>query len=539
MDFRLPSWTRPGLLVVLFACLLIFSGLNRFDLRDSVEPREAGVAADMLQKNQFLVPTLNGRAFLEKPPLSYWLQAASMKAFGYEPFAARLPSAFAGIATVLLFVFFFRHSERKDWLILLSGFFLLTMESFWAHARTAGQDMLLAFGVSLALLSFYFAREKHSRALWFMFAAGIAIATLTKGVVGLAVPGVVIFSYLLVETIFLDKRLSVHNWLQPLLFTLLGLLPILVWLWFLYRSQGFAAVKEVVWVNSVGRFDGGYAQGSHAEPFYFYLKKLPETFQPWSLFLYIAVWQSLKMLLKERRVLFFVCWILAPYILLSIAAGKRPSYLIMLYPAAAALLAHVVVSWAQQEAIATSSNFAKRLKWLVSIQAAMLSAATLLLVVRLVQVDTPAMAGLAAVLATPMLVIMWRSIPALRVFNFVASCAGAILVIYVTYYSAVVPSDDHDQSPRALMAKLADFAAEGRPVALYQPSERIEGATSFYLQRSLPVANTEAALEKLIADNADVVVLIMEQSPVDWSKFTNEARLKYGNLWYHYVSGKR
>lgn len=89
------------------------------------------------------------------------------------------------------------------------------------------------------------------------------------------------------------------------------------------------------------------------------------------------------------------------------------------------------------------------------------------------------------------------------------------------------------------MAKLADFAAEGRPVALYQPSERIEGATSFYLQRSLPVANTEAALEKLIADNADVVVLIMEQSPVDWSKFTDEARLKYGSLWYHYVSGKR
>lgn len=539
MDFRLPGWTRPGLLVVLFAFLLIFSGLNRFDLRESVEPREAGVAADMLQNKQFLVPTLNGRPFLEKPPLSYWLQAAAMKAFGYEPFAPRLPSAFAGIGIVLLFVFFYRHSEQKDWLILLSGFFMLTMESFWAHARMAGQDMLLAFGVSLALLSFYFVREKPSRVLWFLFAAGIAIATLTKGVVGLAVPGVVIFSYLLAETIFLDKRLSVNNWLQPLIFTLLGLLPLLVWLWFLYKSQGFAAVKEVVWVNSVGRFDGEYAQGSHAEPFYFYLKKLPQTFQPWSLFLYIALWQSLKMALKERRVLFFICWILAPYVLLSIAAGKRPSYLIMLYPAAAALLAHLVVAWAQQDASTTSGKFLKHIKWLVSFQAAILSAATLLLLVRLVQLNSPSMAALTAVLATPLLVIMWRSIPALRVFNFVASCAGAILVVYVTYYSVLVPLDDDDQSPRALMAKLADFAAEGRAVALYQPSERIEGATSFYLQRRLPVVSTESELGKLIADNSDALVLITEQTPVDWSRLTDEARLKYGSLYYHYVSGKR
>ncbi|MCB1933608.1 MAG: hypothetical protein KDI45_14215, partial [Candidatus Accumulibacter sp.] len=78
MDFRLPTWVRPGLLIALFACVLVLGGLNRFDLRESVEPREAGVAADMLLSQQFLVPTLNGRPFLEKPPLSYWLQAASM-----------------------------------------------------------------------------------------------------------------------------------------------------------------------------------------------------------------------------------------------------------------------------------------------------------------------------------------------------------------------------------------------------------------------------------------------------------------------------
>lgn len=539
MDFRLPDWVQPGLLVTLFACLLIFSGLNRFDLRESVEPREAGVAADMLQINQFVAPTLNGRLFLEKPPLSYWLQAASMRVFGDEVFAPRVPSALAGLATVLLFVFFFRKSEQKGWLILLSGFFLITMASFWDHSRMAGQDVLLTFGVSLSLLSFYFSREENSKILWFMFSAGVAIATLTKGVVGLAVPGVVISAYLLLETICLDKRLIVKNWWSPLIFTLLGLLPVLVWLWLLYKAQGFAAVKEVVWVNSVGRFDGEYTQGAHAEPFYFYLKKLPETFQPWSLFLYIAIWQSAKRILDNRRSLFFLCWMVAPYLLLSISAGKRPSYLLMIYPAAAAFLAQFVVSLAQQDIIATCRSFSTRVKWLAGVQALIFSAATLLLVFNALRVDAKIMAGVSLVAALPMLVIMWRSIPSLRVFNFMASCGGAILVIYVGYYSVVVPHDDKQQSPRQLMNRLAEFAADGRPVALFQPGERIEGATSYYLQRRLPVIDTEADLKKMLLENPRMVVLASQESQLGWSDFNDEARVQYGHDRYRYVSGKR
>lgn len=539
MDFRLPNWVRPGLLVTLFACLLIFSGLNRFDLRESVEPREAGVAADMLQTNQFVAPTLNGRLFLEKPPLSYWLQAASMKAFGYEVFAPRIPSALAGLATVLLFVFFFRNSEHKDWLTLLSGFFLITMASFWDHSRMAGQDVLLAFGVSLSLLSFYFTREDDSKLLWLMFSAGIAVATLTKGVVGLAVPGVAIFAYLLLETICLDKRIIVANWMRPLLFALFGLLPITAWLWLLYKAQGFDAVREVVWVNSVGRFQGEYTQGAHAEPFYFYLKKLPETFQPWSLCLYMAIWLSAKRILDNRRALFFLCWMLVPYILLSISAGKRPSYLLMLYPAAAAFLAQFLVSLAPQNGLASSRGFSTRVKWLAAVQATIFSAATLLLIFSVVRVHATAMAGVLAMAALPMLVIIWRSIPSLRVFNFVAGCGGAILVLYVGYYSLVVPHGDKEQSPRALINQLANFAADGRPVALFKPGERIEGATSFYMQRRLPVIDTLTDLQRTLADNRETVVLISEDSQIDWSEFSEEARFKYGSARYRYVSGKR
>ena len=211
MNVRLPGWLRVDLLLAIFACALVFFSLNRVDLAESTEPREAGIAADMLQNGQFLVPTLNGRPFLEKPLLSYWLQAASIDTFGYEPFVPRLPSALAGIATVLLFIFFLRNSPHRRWLVLLTGTLLITMTSFFGYARTAGQDALLCFGVSLALLSFYFVRENPNKSFWFLFSTGIAIATMTKGVIGLAIPGCVIFTYLIYETVAINKKFSMAD----------------------------------------------------------------------------------------------------------------------------------------------------------------------------------------------------------------------------------------------------------------------------------------------------------------------------------------
>ena len=96
MDFRLPAWIKPWRVLAVLCGVLLLGTLNCSDLSGSTEPREAGVAAEMLQSGDFLLPSLNGEPFLEKPPLSYWLQAASIDAFGYQALAPRLPSALAG-----------------------------------------------------------------------------------------------------------------------------------------------------------------------------------------------------------------------------------------------------------------------------------------------------------------------------------------------------------------------------------------------------------------------------------------------------------
>ena len=537
MEFRLPPWLRPAIVLAIVAALFVLTSLNRFDLRGSTEPREAGVAAEMLQSHNFLLPSLNGEPFLEKPPLSYWLQAASIASFGYQAFAPRLPSALAGIATVLLFAFFFRKSSQKDWRILLSGTLLITMGAFLEYAQTAGQDMLLAFGVSLAVLSFYFTREDNAPGLWLGFSAGIAVATLAKGVVGLAVPGIVVLSYLLIESVHFDQRFIVSKWIRPALFSLLGLLPILAWLALIFATQGIEPVKEVVWANSVGRFQGDYSGGAHAEPFYFYLKNLPHSFQPWSFLLYIAIWQSLKVFKTDRRRVFFLCWLVAPLVLLSLSAGKRPSYLLMIYPAAAAFLADYIVSFAQTAT--TSEKAMKIAKWLAAMQASIFSGALFYVAFRLVQIGLPGAAGVALLLAGLPLYFLCRAVPLLRVFHLLAGAVGVLFVTSFAYYSLVIPNDGQTQSAKRVMSPLALFSGAGRPVALYQPSERMRGAASFYLQRRVPTIATPEQLSEALTRQPDTVVLADESGKLDLDQFKDEGQVRYGKTRYRYLSGKR
>ena len=84
-----PPWRSPGALLALTLCWLGFTaGLRPLLLPD--EGRYVGVAWEMLRSGDWLTPTLNGLPFFHKPPLFYWITAASMSVFGLHEWAARL-----------------------------------------------------------------------------------------------------------------------------------------------------------------------------------------------------------------------------------------------------------------------------------------------------------------------------------------------------------------------------------------------------------------------------------------------------------------
>ena len=447
--------TRPAPLLLLLAALLFFFALGNHELQGSTEARVSGIAMAMHLDNDWVVPRLFREPFLEKPPLSLWLDAGAIRLFGASTGAVRLASAFAGLFSVMLLYGMLRRFGRPQTLAFSAALILATMASYWGNVRGVGEDSLLSLGVTAALLGFYQAvrpeREGSSIWAWALFTAGMVIATLSKGVLGLAMPGIVIFVYLL-STSLMDKRLRLGDWLKPALFTLLALVPLLIWLGFLFQRGGMQAVGEVLWTNSVGRFSGSFVEAGHYEPFYYYLAKLPEAFLPWNILVYLGLWHFRKSLVRNRYRLFFSVWLVAQFTLLTLASSKRTVYLMALTPAAAVLAAEyarVLLEWAKDH--------------------------------------------------KPGLYRYHRQIIG-GVFSLAIAC-------YLSAAFWFAPKADVRHSFVPVISQIQTLQDEGRTVAMYQPNERIDGASVFYLQAYLPILNTEAELRAFLSAKPGNVAL--------------------------------
>ncbi|HEV8182692.1 MAG TPA: glycosyltransferase family 39 protein, partial [Candidatus Angelobacter sp.] len=95
-------------LVVGVCCFFFFFSLGAFGLTGADEPRYAQIAREMLARHDWIVPTLNGAPWLEKPTLLYWKMMNSYSIFGVSDWAARVPAAFYATALVLGIFFFMR-----------------------------------------------------------------------------------------------------------------------------------------------------------------------------------------------------------------------------------------------------------------------------------------------------------------------------------------------------------------------------------------------------------------------------------------------
>ncbi|MCP2050938.1 UNVERIFIED_ORG: 4-amino-4-deoxy-L-arabinose transferase-like glycosyltransferase [Pseudomonas fluorescens] len=449
--------TRPApLLLFLLAGLLFFFSLGGHELQGSTEARVAGIAMAMHLDNDWVIPRLFREPFLEKPPLSLWLDAGAIRLFGGTTWAVRLASAFAGLFSVMLFYAMLRKFGRPQTLAFCAALILATMASYWGNVRGVGEDSLLSLGVTTALLGFYQAvrtdREGSSGWAWAMFTVGMVIATLSKGVLGLAMPGIVIFVYLL-STSLMDKRLQLGDWLKPALFTLLALVPLLIWLGFLFQRGGMQSVAEVLWTNSVGRFSGSFVEAGHYEPFYYYIAKLPEAFLPWNILVYLGLWHFRKSLVRNRYHLFFSVWLVAQFTLLTLASSKRVVYLMALTPAAAVLAAEY--------------------------------------------------AGV---------LLEWLKAKKPSIYRYHRRVIGGVFTLAIACYLAAAfwfaPKADVRQSFVPVISQVQAYQAQGKDVVLFQPNERIAGASVFYLQAYLPILQTEAELRSYLTAKPGNVALL-------------------------------
>ena len=314
---------------ILFLTLLpgIHHGLWRPD-----EPQVAGICAEMAYQKDFIVPRLNGRPFLEKPPLYYALGAVSGTVFGEDnDLSYRLVSTF--FACLTLFITFLMVSVRDGTMggLLASGV-LASAWGFFRLARWIQVDMSLVFSVTLAMFAYMKVSEKSMQRHSMLMGLAIGLSFMAKGLVGPAIIAAAVGM-----DIMMQRSLSIIKRIRPLWILATMLITVLPWVVALYGRGGFPFLREVIVVQNLMRFTGapeGTALGHIHGPF-FYLSKFPRDLMPWT----FAFIPALILSLRKPKNDPYLPWFIGPFLLLSIASAKRDVYLIPLFPACACVSA--------------------------------------------------------------------------------------------------------------------------------------------------------------------------------------------------------
>ncbi|MEO8656666.1 MAG: glycosyltransferase family 39 protein, partial [Ramlibacter sp.] len=432
------------------------------------EGRYVGVAWEMMRSGNWLVPTLDGLPFFHKPPLFYWLTAASMSAFGLHEWAARMASVSGAVLGSFALWLFLRRwwSERSANLAAVA---LLSQPLFLLGGQFANLDMLVAGCITVTIVlaadaALCITGDRPYRGAlagaWAMAALGV----LAKGLIGVVIPGGVIVVWLLAL-----RRWRVIGrllwWPGCLLFMVIAV----PWFWAMQvRFPEF--FHYFIVVQHFQRFAaGGF---NNVQPFWFYPAVLLLASLPWLPWL---VGNRLAMSpppalssAQERAVaLLMVCWLLVVVLFFSIPASKLLGYILPAVPPLAALMARGFVRW-------KFDLKRKNAGWWFSIGA---TAVLNLCVVVLVAIKQPdSLLGLGRILATrhvpgePVIMLgkFYYDLP------FYARLPQAVAVVEDWKQAALRPQDDW----RMELSDAAGFAPNRGADTLMMPADLSAGLCS-------------------------------------------------------------
>jgi 4-amino-4-deoxy-L-arabinose transferase-like glycosyltransferase len=335
-----PRWVSAWHLLALAALCgaLYFPHLGRVPFFNKGEPREALVVQEIVLHRTWLFPLKMGNEIPSKPPLFHWFGALTSVVWGrVNEATVRFPSAlFATAGVLLLYALGRRLFDPR--IALVGGVILATSVAYQGQAVSARVDMTLAFFMTLTLVTFYLLYQGLvTGGLWtYAFYILLGISTLAKGPVGLVLPGMVIWCFLA-----LRKR---WDFLSQICFHKGALVALVIGIsWYgvaLVRGGEDFFDRQVMHENLTRFFVYGEEGSGHQKPFYYYLPYLMLGGLPWSLFLPFAIVDWLKNRTFTRdHYLFLALWAGAIFLFFSLSAGKRPAYLLPLYPPLSLLIA--------------------------------------------------------------------------------------------------------------------------------------------------------------------------------------------------------
>ena len=308
--------SRPVNLLILFICFIPFLFLGIFDLDEGAF---AATSLQMVKDGQYLIPYIGEELRLEKPILSYWIQALFLTIFGFSEYSLRAPSLIAALIWGYSFATFVKENNtrvtRSD---ILINFFTLPGIFLISFAATA--DAFLNLFITLALINLYKFEEQKKNKYLNLAAAWIALGFLTKGFAIVAICGLVFLFYCFFNrklNSFLSAILNIKAWA-------IFIIIVSPWLVYLYMQTSSEAVMYMLFGQSFGRFSNAFE--NHSGSIFYYLVVLP--------FITLPFFPDLikGMLASRPRAnsfeLFLMMWFFVVLIFFSFSSTKLPHYLV-------------------------------------------------------------------------------------------------------------------------------------------------------------------------------------------------------------------
>ena len=325
----------PALLLA--AVLALGFELGGYPLLDPDEGRNAEVAREMAQTNDYVLPQLDGLPYLDKPVVYFAAAAAMMELLGPTETAARLPAYLFTIATFVVVIWFARRRWGRDaaWLAAVA---LATMPLVLAYARTTIFDSALSLCTTLAILAFW---DDRPVLAW----AAIGLGAITKGPVAILIPLATLIPYAL-----LTGR-PVRRLFPP---AGLGMFALVALPWFIAVSVRIPEFPHYVFVRET--FERVTTSRFHrTAPFWYYLPIVPVAAFPW-IVPALARWKNWRWSWLARRVnpnaqetILLVCWVLGPLLFFTLNQSKLPQYVLPLMPPFALAAARALTRHAGDE----------------------------------------------------------------------------------------------------------------------------------------------------------------------------------------------
>ncbi len=299
------------------------------------EAKNAQCAREMLLTHNFIVPTFNGELRVDKPPLHYYFMILSYKMFGVNEFAARFFSVVMGLLTILVT---YNYTKRlfNPFAAFCACLVLATSTQFLFEFRLSVPDPYLIFFITLGLFSAFTWLKENNISQLYISSAAFALATLAKGPVALALPGLCLLIW-----IISDRKWKIFfTWhLIPafVLFTAITM----PWYIAVHKATNGAWTRGFFIEHNLNRFSD--PQEGHGGSFLITVLFVLIGLLPFMSFIGEAI-KKRKAVFKNDLVRFSGVIVIVFIIFFSVSSTKLPNYPMPCYPFAAVVLGSFIAS---------------------------------------------------------------------------------------------------------------------------------------------------------------------------------------------------